>query len=33
MHCGITAVHTKEIFDYTLDIIEDIFIQMVREGY
>lgn len=33
MHSGITAMHTKKIFDYTLNIIEEIFKQMKKEGY
>lgn len=33
MHCGITSEHTFEILDYSLNIIEEIFSQMVDEGF
>lgn len=32
MHAGITAVHTKEIFDESLNRLGDVFAQMAREG-
>ncbi|MDP2815360.1 MAG: aminotransferase class III-fold pyridoxal phosphate-dependent enzyme [Rectinemataceae bacterium] len=33
MHSGITSAHSKEILDVALGKIEDIFRQMVREGF
>ncbi len=32
MHSGVTAAHTREVYDETLDRMESIFEQMVREG-
>ncbi|MBE3065502.1 MAG: hypothetical protein IMZ69_10855 [Spirochaetes bacterium] len=32
MHAGITAVHTKEIFDESLNRLDDVFAQMAGEG-
>jgi glutamate-1-semialdehyde 2,1-aminomutase len=32
MHAGITAVHTKEILDESLDRLSGVFAQMAREG-
>ena len=32
MHAGITAVHTKEIFDESLNRLGDVFARMAREG-
>ena len=33
MHSGITSVHTREILDESLNKMEDVFKQMVRQGF